>query len=124
MLLTRHVERILAYRDPVDMRKQFDGLIAIVRNVLRGDPLSGSLYLFRNRRGNYIKGVFWDRTGFFLIAKRLEQGRFQLHGDGATQELSTQMFELLLDGIILGRRKRSAVETMHDVARESRIAEP
>ena len=95
-----------------------------MRNVLREDPLSGSLYLFRNRRGNYVKGVLWDRTGFFLIAKRLEQGRFRLPGADVTQELSTQMFELLLDGIILGRRKRRAVEIEYDVARESRIAEP
>ena len=124
MMLTRNIQRILAYRHPVDMRRQFDGLIGLVRNVLREDPLSGSLFLFRNRRGNYIKGVFWDRTGFFLIAKRLEHGRFHLSGNETTQELSVQQFELFLDGIMLGHRKRSAVQTKHDAARTSHIAEP
>ena len=123
-MLSRNVKRILAYRHPVDMRKQFDGLIGITRNVLREDPLDGSLFLFVNRRGNYLKGVFWDRTGFFLIAKRLEQGRFHLPGNEVTQELNAQTFELLLDGIILGRRKRNAVQMKHDVTREGRIAKP
>ena len=52
VLTTRSVRRILASRDPVDMRKSFDGLIAIVRNTLLEDPLSGNLFVFVNRRGN------------------------------------------------------------------------
>jgi len=102
----RKARRILAYRHPVDMRKQFDGLVAIVRNELREDPLSGSLYVFINRRRNYVKGVYWDRTGYCLFAKRLERGRFTLPGDADTFELTEQAFYLLLDGILLGAPQR------------------
>ena len=123
MLYREGVRRILAYRRPVDMRKSFDGLVGVVQGVLGEDPLSGSLYVFFNRRGNYVKLVYWDRTGFSLFAKRLERGRFHLPGDTTKQELSARAFELLLDGIVLGPRKVHAVKTMHDVAREGRIAE-
>jgi len=70
----------------------------------REDPLSGSLYVFFNRHGNYLKLVYWDRTGFSLFAKRLERGRFALPGDADKQELSLKAFELVLDGIVLGGR--------------------
>jgi transposase len=103
VLLIGDVRRILAYRHPVDMRRSFDGLIGLVRDALREDPLSGSFYLFINRRRNYVKGVYWDRTGFCLFAKRLERGRFVLPGDKETLELSEQTFRLLLDGIVLAR---------------------
>jgi transposase len=97
--------RILAYRDPVDMRKSFRGLVALVQGVLQEDPLSGCLYVFLNRRGNYLKLVTWDRTGYCLFAKQLEQGRFHLPSEAAKQELSEQAFRLILDGIMLGKRR-------------------
>lgn len=106
MVLAREVRRILAYRHPVDMRKSFDGLVGLVQNALCEDPLSGSLYVFTNRRRNYVKAVYWDRTGFCLFAKRLERGRFVLPGTDETFELSEQAFRLLLDGIVLGTRGR------------------
>lgn len=106
MWATSGVGRILAYRQPVDMRKSFDGLVAIVQNTLREDPLSGSLYVFANRRRTYVKGVYWDRTGFCLFAKRLECGRFVLPEGEDTCELSEKAFRLLLDGIVLGLRQR------------------
>jgi len=106
VLLAQEVRRILAYRHPVDMRKSFDGLVAVVQNALREDPLSGSLYVFVNRRKTYVKLVYWDRTGFCLFAKRLERGRFVLPGSADTFELSEQAFRLLLDGIVLGRGTR------------------
>jgi transposase len=106
MLLAQEVRRILAYRHPVDMRKSFNGLVALVKHALNEDPLSGTLYVFANRRRTYVKGVYWDRTGFFLIAKRLERGRFVLPSDEETFELSEQAFRLLLDGIVLVGRRR------------------
>ena len=106
MLPAREVHKILAYRHAVDMRKSFDGLIALVRNALCEDPLSGSLYVFINRRRTYVKAVYWDRTGFCLFAKRMERGRFILPGNQETFELSEQAFRLLLDGIVLGRSER------------------
>ena len=88
------------------MRKSFDGLVGVVQNVLREDPLSGTLFLFFNRRGNYLKLVAWDRTGYCLFAKRLERGRFHLPASGTKQELSEKAFRLILDGIMLGKRRR------------------
>jgi len=98
------VRRILAYRHPVDMRKSFDGLVALVQHTLREDPLSGTLYVFANRRATHLKGVYWDRTGYCLFAKRLEHGRFTLPSSGDRCELTEQTFRLLLDGIVLGGR--------------------
>ena|SRR5437867_10840844 len=105
MFLSASPRRILAYRDPVDMRKSFRGLVALVQGVLQEDPLSGCLYVFFNRRGNYLKLVTWDRTGYCLFAKQLEQRRFHLPSEAAKQELSEQAFRLILDGIMLGKRR-------------------
>jgi transposase len=99
------VSRVLAYREPVDMRNSFDGLVGLVKSALSEDPLSGTLYLFSNRRRTMVKGVFWDRTGFCLLAKRLERGHFILPGEGERLELSEQAFRLLLDGIVLAIRR-------------------
>jgi transposase len=62
--------------EPVDMRKQFDGLAAIVGDQLGEDPLSGHLYVFFNRNANRLKVLWWDRGGYALLYKRLERGRF------------------------------------------------
>jgi transposase len=105
VLFAREVQRILAYRQPVDMRKSFDGLVGMVQNALGEDPLSGTLYVFSNRRRTYVKAVYWDRTGFCLFAKRLERGRFTLPSETERFELSEQAFRLLLDGIVLGGRR-------------------
>ena len=88
------------------MRKSFDGLITLVQTALEEDPLSGSLYVFINRRRTYVKAVYWDRTGFCLFAKRLERGCFVLPGNDERFELSERTFQLLLDGIVLGRGRR------------------
>ena len=82
--------RILAYRAPVDMRKSFDGLLAVVKSVLHEDPLSGTWFVFINRRRNYIKAVYWDRTGFCLFAKRLERGRFAFRSEAVDVEDEVQ----------------------------------
>ncbi|MBP7611211.1 MAG: IS66 family insertion sequence element accessory protein TnpB [Steroidobacteraceae bacterium] len=97
--------RILAYREPVDMRKSFDGLIGLVQNALAEDPLSGCVYVFVNRRGNYLKLITWDRTGYCLFAKRLEQGRFHLPSDEPKQALSEPALRLILDGIVIHKRR-------------------
>jgi transposase len=105
MFLSSETQRILAYREPVDMRKSFDGLIGLVQGLLGEDPLSGTLFVFFNRRANYVKLIVWDRTGYCLFAKRLEQGRFHLPTGEAKQTLSEQAFRLILDGIVLGKRR-------------------
>ena len=88
----------------MDLRKSLDGLVGLVKGALAEDPLSGSLFVFVNRRGTYLKLVYWDRTGFCLFAKRLEQGRLQLPAAGRQPELSAPVFHLLLEGIALGQR--------------------
>ncbi len=102
MFLPAGPRRILAYNEPVDMRKSFNGLVALVQNVLEEDPLSNCLFVFFNRRGNYMKLVTWDRTGYCLFAKRLEQGRFRLPKCDLKQDLDERAFRLILDGIALG----------------------
>ena len=87
------------------MRKSFHGLLALVQQVFREDPYSGSLFVFVNRRGNYVKILAWDRTGFVLYAKRLERGRFVFPREAVSQELSERSFRFLLDGIPLGLRR-------------------
>lgn len=59
-----------------DMRRGFNGLAAQVQTVLRADPFSGHLFLFRGRRGDLLKVLWWDGQGLLLLAKRLEKGRF------------------------------------------------
>jgi len=61
---------------PTDMRKGFNGLTAQVSNILHADPYSGQLFVFRGKRGDYVKILYWDGTGLCLFAKRLEKSRF------------------------------------------------
>ena len=88
------------------MRKSFQGLLALVQQLFTESPYSGSLFVFVNRRGRYLKILAWDRTGFALYAKRLERGRFVFPSERESQELSDQALRFLLDGIPLGARRR------------------
>jgi len=82
------------------MRKSFDGLYALTRQRLGADPLSGDLYVFINRRATQMKVLYWDRTGFCLWAKRLEQGRFLSDWTQvATRQMDWTGLKLLLEGI-------------------------
>lgn len=70
--------RIFVAVEPCDMRKGFDSLAAIVREQFRDDPLSGHLFVFRSRRGDRMKILWWDRDGFAIWQKRLERGVFRM----------------------------------------------
>jgi transposase len=85
---------------PVDLRKGLDGLAAQVANVLQADPFCGHLFLFRGKRGDYLKLVYWDGSGLCLFAKRLERGRFVWPPivDGRMRLTPAQM-ALLIEGI-------------------------
>ena len=61
---------------PIDLRNGFDGLAAKVQQMIGADPFSGHLFLFRGKRGDYLKALYWDGSGMCLFAKRLEKGRF------------------------------------------------
>ena len=67
---------IWLYPAPVDFRKQMDGLVTLVADHLSMNPASGQMFVFRNRHQNKIKILWWDRNGFWLCYRRLEQGRF------------------------------------------------
>ena len=83
-----------------DMRKGFDGLAALVQTVLRQDPHAGSLFVFRGRRGDLIKLLWWDGQGLVLYAKRPERGRFVWpQAKGGTVTLSQAQLSMLLEGI-------------------------
>ena len=106
MWLGETKRRIYAYSEPTDMRKSFRGLLVLVQRVFKEqDPYSGDLFVFVNRRGNYIKILAWDRTGFMLYAKKLERGRFLFPRKGITQEVSEQSLRFILDGLALGGRR-------------------
>ncbi len=92
--------RVHLYGRPCDMRKSFDGLFALARNVLQQDPTSGRLFVFINRRGTQMKVLYFDRSGFCIWAKRLEAGRFI--GDWRAvrdREMDWTELKLLLEGI-------------------------
>lgn len=83
------------------MRKSFDGLCGLVRQELGEDPLSGSLFVFCNRRRNMVKLLYWDRDGFALWFKRLEKGRFILPAIPATDyRIDRRELVLLLEGVV------------------------
>ncbi len=89
--------RVYAFAAPVDMRKGFDGLAALVREQLGHDPSNGALYLFVSRNRIRAKVLMWDGTGLCLYAKRLEEGRFApLWGRQVDGEVTLSMSELAL----------------------------
>jgi len=103
--------RIFIAREAIDMRKGVDGLAGLVIDVIEQDPQSGHLFVFFNRQRNRMKSLVWDASGYWLLCKRLEHGRFQIFDRvGASRtsfELTSTDFALLLDGIDLrGARRR------------------
>jgi transposase len=87
---------------PVDLRLGFDGLAGLVRSRLLHDPLNGHLFVFHNRAADRLKVLYWDRHGWCLWCKRLEQGRFHFPtADTTALELTPAQFQMLLDGIDL-----------------------
>lgn len=105
--------KIYVAAQPVDARKSFDGLAALVQAEFGLEPMSGHLYVFLNRRAHVAQILFWDRNGFCIVKKRLEAGTFRLVRDaqgGATHvEIDSAELALMLEGIDLAgatRRKR------------------
>lgn len=91
--------RILVAVEPVDFRNGIDGLGGVCRRELQEDPLSGSVFVFRNRRGTAVKILVYDGQGFWLCQKRLSKGRFRWWPEGATEavrELQARDLQLVL----------------------------
>jgi len=95
-----HGTRVWLAAGASDMRRGFDGLARQVQQVLGQDPFSGHLFVFRGRRGDLIKVLFWDGQGLCLFAKRLERGRFVWPAakDGVVT-LTPAQLSMLLEGI-------------------------
>ncbi|MCL5051646.1 IS66 family insertion sequence element accessory protein TnpB [Acidithiobacillus acidisediminis] len=91
--------RVFLCRVPVDMRKSFDGLSALVHPTFAQDPLSGHCFVFVNRRATQMKVLYWDRTGYCLWAKRLERGGFWSWRHPPKAEIDWTGLKLLLEGI-------------------------
>ena len=100
---------IFLFTAPTDMRKAFDGLCGEIRRLEVSDPMSGHLFVFTNKRRDRLKILYWDRHGFWLFYKRLEEGRFQLpeHLDsGAAWQVAYEQLLMILEGIDLSARRR------------------
>jgi transposase len=106
-----------AYAEPVDMRKGFDGLSALVTEGLQRDPVNGDVYIFVSRDRVRAKVLQWDGTGLCIYAKRLERGRFaQLWRDegDAPLTLTVSELDLFLDGsTMVGRGALSPPAVTH-----------
>ncbi len=101
--------KIFLCTEVADMRRGFDGLAAMTREIIGADPLSGHLFVFRNRRRDRMKVIYWDRDGFALWYKRLERGTFEMlesvNECGDHVEVDARRLRLLLEGIDLQKSK-------------------
>jgi transposase len=107
MLALTASARIYLYRSPCDMRNSFDGLCGLVRSGMEADPLSGSFFVFLNRRRNLLKCLYWDRDGFALWYKRLEKGCFRLPDQCASDgRIDRLQLTFLLEGVVAKKVSR------------------
>jgi transposase len=118
MLMVSSAVRIYLATEPTDLRRSFDRLAAEVQNFLGHDPLSGEFFGFRNRRGDRLKLLYFDRSGYAMWYKRLEAGTFRFPS-ASTRSVAVSAAELtlLLEGIDVEgvrRRKRFALRRPGD----------
>jgi len=107
MLTLPPTVRVFVYLGPADMRRGFDRLAAMVREIIHQDPLSGHLFVFVNRRRDRAKILLWDRTGYWLLYKRLEEGTLVLpDGSEPSVEITSAELSLILEGIDLSKTQR------------------
>lgn len=91
--------KVYLHRDAVDFRKSINGLATLVEQSMQQDPFAGAIYVFSNRRRDRVKLLGWDRNGFWLLMKRLEEDRFTWPRQQAVMVLSTEQLHWLLEGI-------------------------
>jgi transposase len=103
--------RVMVATKPVDFRKGAEGLAALVREEMKSDPFSGAVYVFRAKRADRVKLIYWDGTGVCLFAKRLEDGKFRWPKmQDSVMRLSAAELAALLEGLDW-RRVHAARET-------------
>lgn len=101
--------RVYLCTTPCDMRRSFDGLHAMVTGVMQLDAFGGHLFVFANRRRDRVKILYWDRDGFAIWSKRLEEGTYAIplgDSDERRAEITAQELSALLSGIDLSQAKR------------------
>lgn len=99
--------RIYLCAAPTDMRKGFDSLAQLVQSSMALDPMTGHLFVFRSRRGDRLKVLWWDRDGYALWYKRLERGGFRFPAcEGASVEVKAADLAMVLEGIDLASVRR------------------
>lgn len=99
--------KIYIATSPLDMRKSFDGMAAVISKKLQHDVFSGHVYVFFNKRRNRIKLMYWDRNGYCCWFKRLERGAFRLpQVSGDSYAVNPTELGLILEGIELTARQR------------------
>jgi transposase len=110
MLTAPRQVKIFVALQPTDMRRGFPGLSGQVQTILDQDPLSGHLFLFRNRRRDRVKILFWDGDGYVIYYKHLARGTFEFpvssDPDSPIAQIRASELSMLLDGIELKGRKR------------------
>jgi transposase len=102
--------RIWLCVQPTDLRKSFDSLAELVRQQLQDDPLSGHVFVFRNRRSDRVKLLYWDEDGYVIVYKRLEAGSFRFPAAAANQagvSMRAADLAMLLDGVDWQNVRRS-----------------
>jgi transposase len=101
--------RVYLCTSACDMRRSFDGLHAVVTNTMRLDAFAGHLFVFANRRRDRVKILYWDRDGFAVWAKRLEEGSYAMpfdDGGERRREITAQELGAILSGIDLSQARR------------------
>ena len=124
-MLNFSAARIYLCLDPTDMRKSFDTLAVLVREHLQGDPQSGAWFVFRGKQGNRLKILYWDRDGYALWHKRLEQGTFEFPkviGDATGVCITATELSLILGGVSLNAKRRPRYAKIEKVLEHSRIS--
>ena len=107
MLMLSPAVKIFLCAQATDMRRSFDKLAEMTRSVLAQDPLSGHLFVFFNRPRDRVKILFWDRSGFCLYYKRLEEGAFRVPAlDKSSAQIDAAELALILEGIELAGSRR------------------
>ena len=100
------ISRLYLVTGFTDMRKSIDGLMAIIRDTYKMDPYSNALFLFCGRKADRIKALYFDKTGFVLLYKRLESGRFQWPRNASeVRPLTRQEYRWLLEGLSIEQPK-------------------
>ena len=98
--------KVYLHREPIDFRLNINGLSLLVQKALGLDPFAPCVYVFSNRRRTRVKILLWERNGFWLLIKRLEQDRFIWPHEAVVPTLTVEQLHWLLDGIDLALTQR------------------